>query len=245
MAGDGSDAQPVTVEVVDAQGRVVPTANQLIKFVLHGPGAVIGLNNGDPTNHEPEKGDRHTVFHGLAQVIVQTGLQGQGTLTLSAGSEGLKTGEAVLEVSSVPARPAVPVLANPPLVVLKWIRSPVTAQRLDPNQPDVTSAMNSWDNVRLGSDLTPFRDGRFAIYRADFTPRAATAKAGGQLVLRDVVGRAQVYIDGKLLAEKTTAAQKDMTAPFPAGAGVRIVSVVIEAESEGSPAGLGGIVTVE
>ena len=61
LAGDGDDAQPVTVEVVDAQGRVVPTANPLVKFALTGPGAIIGLNNGDPTNHEPEKGDQHTV----------------------------------------------------------------------------------------------------------------------------------------------------------------------------------------
>src|SRR5450432_1693671 len=46
LAGDGSDAQPVTVQVVDAQGRVVPDANQMVKFELVGPGAIIGLNNG-------------------------------------------------------------------------------------------------------------------------------------------------------------------------------------------------------
>ncbi len=34
LAGDGSDAQPVTVEIVDAQGRVVPTAEPLVKFAL-------------------------------------------------------------------------------------------------------------------------------------------------------------------------------------------------------------------
>ncbi len=245
MAGDGSDAQPVTVEVVDAQGRVVPTAASSVKFALHGPGALIGLNNGDPTNHESEKGDQHTVFHGLAQVIVQSGLQGQGKLTLTATGAGLQGAETAIDISSVPARPAVPPILNPPLVVLKWIRSPFTAQRQDPNQPVVTSAMNSWDNVRLGSELTPFRDGRYAIYRADFTPRAATASVGGQLVLRDVVGRAQVYIDGKQLAEKNTPEKKDMTVVFPAGAGTRIVAVVIEAQAEGTPAGLGGIVTVE
>ena len=245
LAGDGQDAQPVTVEVVDAQGRVVPTANPLVKFALKGSGAIIGLNNGDPTNHESEKGAQHSVFHGLAQVIVQSGLQGQGKLTLSATSEGLQSGETVIDLNTVPERPAVPVISNPPLVVMKWIRSPVTAQRQDPNQPEVTSAMNSWDNVRLGSSLTPFQDGRYAIYRAEFSPRAATARNGGQLVLRAVVGRAQVYVDGKQLAEKTNSDEKDMTVAFPAGAGTRIVAVVIEAQAEGAPAGLGGIATVE
>jgi len=245
LAGDGDDAQPVTVEVVDSQGRVVPTANPLVKFALTGPGAIIGLNNGDPTNHEPEKGNLHTVFHGLAQVIVQSGLGGQGKLTLTAASEGLATGETVIVLTPTAARPAVPVIPNPPLVVLNWIRSPVTAERLDPNQPSVTSAMTSWDNVHPGSWLTPFHDGRFAIYRANFTPRAATQKTGGQLLLRDVVGKAQVFVDGKVAGEKAIAGKGDMTVAFPTGGGERTVSVVIEAAAPDEPAGLGGIVTVE
>jgi beta-galactosidase len=245
LSGDGYDAQPVTVEVVDAQGRVVPTAEQLVKFTLSGPGAIIGLNNGDPTNHEPEKGNQHTVFHGLSQVILQSGLGGHGPLTLTADSEGLATGETVIVVDPVPARPAVPAIANPPLVVLNWIRSPVTAERLDPNQPSVTSAMTSWDNAHPGSWLAPFHNGRFAIYRADFTPRAATQQNGGQLVLRDVVGKAQVWIDGKLASEKASADKETMTVAFPAAPGQRIISVVIEASAADAPAGLGGLVTVE
>jgi beta-galactosidase len=109
LAGDGCDAQPVTVEVVDAQGRVVPTASPSVKFELSGPGAIIGLNNGDPNCHEPEKGAQHSVFHGLAQVILQSGLASQGKLTLRATSEGLTPGEAVIDVAAAPARPAVPI----------------------------------------------------------------------------------------------------------------------------------------
>jgi beta-galactosidase len=97
------------VEVVDAQGRVVPTAISSVKFELSGPGAIIGLNNGDPNCHEPEKGAQHSVFHGLAQVILQSGLASQGKLTLRATSEGLTPGEAVIDVAAAPARPAVPI----------------------------------------------------------------------------------------------------------------------------------------
>jgi beta-galactosidase len=97
------------VEVVDAQGRVVPTANQSVKFELNGPGEIIGLNNGDPNCHEPEKGNQHSVFHGLAQVILQSGFASQGKLTLRAASEGLNAGEAVIGVAAAPSRPAVPI----------------------------------------------------------------------------------------------------------------------------------------
>jgi beta-galactosidase len=110
LAGDGLDAEPVTVQVVDAQGRVVPAANPLVKFSISGPGAIIGLNNGDPTNHEPEKGDQHTLFHGLAQVILQSKQSGHGKLTLSAASEGLTSGEVVIDVTAAAPLPAVPVI---------------------------------------------------------------------------------------------------------------------------------------
>ena len=103
--------------------------------------------------------------------------------------------------------------------------------------------MNSWDNVHLGSDLPVFQDGRFAVYRAQFTPRAATQKSGGRLVIRDVVGKAQVWIDGKLAGEKANSEKQDMTVAIPEGE--RVVSVSIEAPATGKPAGLGGVVTVE
>jgi beta-galactosidase len=103
---------------------------------------IIGLNNGDPTNHEPEKGSQHRVFHGLAQVIVQSGLGGQGKLTLRATSDGLAAGEIVIDVTPG-TRPAVPVIPNPPLVVLNWIRSPVSAERPNPDRITGSTDMNS------------------------------------------------------------------------------------------------------
>jgi hypothetical protein len=64
--------------------------------------------------------------------------------------------------------------------------------------------MNSWSDIHPGGWLTPFRNGRFASYHARFTPRAAGRESGGRLRLRDVVGKARVWIDGKLSGEKAT-----------------------------------------
>jgi len=245
LAGDGYDAQPVTVQVVDAEGRVVPTANQLVKFELSGPGAIIGLNNGDPTNHEPEKGNQHTVFHGLAQLILQSGLAGQGRLTLRASSNGLTPGDAVIDVTATAARPAVPVIANPPLVILEWKRSPISAGRPDVNRPIFSSDSDVWSDAHPGAWILPFRDGRFAIYRAVFTPRKGARESGGQIVLRDVLGKAQVWVDGKLAGEKMEFERQTVTVPIAAGIGKRTINVLIEAEKSDVPAGLGGAVTVE
>jgi beta-galactosidase len=100
LAGDGKDAIPVTVETLDENGRSVPTANLPVEFEISGPGAIIGLGNGDPTSHEPEKGNRRSLFNGLAQVIVQSQRNGSGNLVLQAKAEGLKPAETTISVEA-------------------------------------------------------------------------------------------------------------------------------------------------
>jgi beta-galactosidase len=245
MAGDGNDAQPVTVQIVDAKGRVVPTADVPVTFTVSGPGTIIGLNNGDPTNHEPEKGTEHSTYHGLAQVILQTTPASQGMLTFRATSLGREAGKASLTVTVAADLPTVAEVPNPPLVVLGWKRSPISVDRPDPNQQLMNSDMNSWSDFRPGPFLPPYRDGRFAIYRTSFTPRAEMRKSGFHLVLRDVVGKAQVYLDGKLIHEKSDIEKNTITIAVPPGEGARVVSILIEAPTAGARAGLGGAITLE
>jgi beta-galactosidase len=113
LSGDGCDAMPITVEVLDGMGRPVPTANTAIEFEITGPGRIIGLGNGDPLNHEPEKGTRHSLFNGLAQVIVQSQRGDAGSLVLHARAQGLKDGEVAIQISA-PASlpPSVPVFGK-------------------------------------------------------------------------------------------------------------------------------------
>jgi beta-galactosidase len=51
---DGEDVSVVTVAVMDAQGRVVPIADNLVHFEISGPGKIIGVGNGNPSSHEPD-----------------------------------------------------------------------------------------------------------------------------------------------------------------------------------------------
>jgi beta-galactosidase len=48
------DVSVVTVQVIDSQGRVVPTADNPVQFDLTGPGKILGVGNGDPSCHEPD-----------------------------------------------------------------------------------------------------------------------------------------------------------------------------------------------
>jgi len=55
MNADGGDVSIVTVQANDAQGRMVPTAGNLVTFDISGPGRIIGVGNGDPSSHEPDR----------------------------------------------------------------------------------------------------------------------------------------------------------------------------------------------
>jgi beta-galactosidase len=55
IAADGRDVSVVNVSTVDAEGQHVATAGNMIRFELEGPGRIIGVGNGDPSCHEPDK----------------------------------------------------------------------------------------------------------------------------------------------------------------------------------------------
>ena len=73
MLADGKDATVINVTVVDKQGRQVPTADNLIQFSVEGDAKIIGVGNGDPSSHEPDKileGNwQRSLFNGKCQVI--------------------------------------------------------------------------------------------------------------------------------------------------------------------------------
>jgi beta-galactosidase len=83
---DGEDVSILKVEVLDQQGRAVPTANHIILFKISGEGAIIGVGNGDPNCQESDKELKRSVFNGLAQVIVQS-TRTPGTITVEAYNE--------------------------------------------------------------------------------------------------------------------------------------------------------------
>ena len=81
-------------------GVIVPQANNLINFTISGPGTIVGVDNGDATNHESFKGTSHTAFSGKALAAVRsTGTA--GTITLKAAS-GPLTGGTVDITTSAP-----------------------------------------------------------------------------------------------------------------------------------------------
>ena len=242
LKGDGLDALPVTVEVVDDQGRTVPTAGPLVTFAVQGPGEIIGLGNGDPNCHEAEKGDRHSLFNGLGQVILRSKAEGSGSLILSAKSAGLNAAAVSLSVTSAPSVPAVPA-ADPVLALEKWRMSPVSATRPDPNEALAQNDQNSWQPVSPGR-LPKLTGGTFAVFRSEkFKPYASQRREGGQIVFGGIAGKAEVWLDGRLIAEKTALETAPLCVSLPPGDENHVLNVLVEG-TEGHSAGLAAPVKI-
>src|SRR6266567_2343606 len=83
---DGEDVAVLRVEVLDKEGRAIPTADNIISFKVTGDGTLIGVGNGDPNCQESDKAPKRSLFNGLAQVIVQA-TKTPGTITVEAYTE--------------------------------------------------------------------------------------------------------------------------------------------------------------
>jgi beta-galactosidase len=106
IAGNGEDVSVIAVEVVDAQGRVMPIASNEVTFKVDGPGRLIGVGNGDPSCHESDKGNQRSAFNGLCMTIVQA-LKQPGEIRVEASADGLETASVTIQAEAATLRPAV------------------------------------------------------------------------------------------------------------------------------------------
>ena len=90
LAVDRRTARPGEVvianaSIVDARGRLVPTARSLLHFNAVN-GEVVGVGNGNPNSLEADAASRRSAFNGLAQAIVRVGT---GPVDIAVASDGL------------------------------------------------------------------------------------------------------------------------------------------------------------
>lgn len=94
LSANGQDALVVNVSVVDKKGNEVPDAANRINFEISGDAKIIGVGNGDPSSHEPDKYTddnwQRSLFNGKCQLIIQAG-ESASTIELTAVSDALKS----------------------------------------------------------------------------------------------------------------------------------------------------------
>ena len=89
MIADQRDVAHLKIEIIDENGNVVPTANESVKITVEGAGSMIGLDNGNPTDHTSMKSNERKTFNGLALAVIQAGNK-PGTIKIQARSPTVK-----------------------------------------------------------------------------------------------------------------------------------------------------------
>ena len=108
LSADGEDVAMFAIAVHDAQGRVVPIADNEVTFRVVGEGKLIGTGNGDPVDHASDKGTARKAFSGYCMAIVQS-TKTAGNITVEASSPGLASATVTIAVKDATLRPQVPV----------------------------------------------------------------------------------------------------------------------------------------
>ena len=91
ITNDWNDVVFVTAKVVDANGVVVPNANDLIEFAATGAGAIVAVDSADNADHDPFQATKRKAFQGTCVALIKAA-KGNGSITISAQSGDLKGG---------------------------------------------------------------------------------------------------------------------------------------------------------
>lgn len=101
LTADGKDATVINISITDEKGREVPVADNMVKFYLSGDAKIIGVGNGDPSSHEPDKWAegawQRSAFNGKCQVILQAG-KNIGEIQFEAKANGLQSATVKLKL---------------------------------------------------------------------------------------------------------------------------------------------------
>ena len=96
IAADGNDLSFVTVEILDSDGNLCPTAVNEVTFTVEGAGQNEGVDNGNPISLERFKADSRKAMAGRALLIVRNNGK-KGDINVKAVSPGLSDATVTLK----------------------------------------------------------------------------------------------------------------------------------------------------
>ncbi len=95
IRADAGELCFLTIETLDAEGRLVENAADYVRVEIGGPGCLMGMDNGDSTDYDQYKSNVRKLFSGrLLAVVGSTGEEGE--ISVIVTGEGLEPGKILL-----------------------------------------------------------------------------------------------------------------------------------------------------
>jgi beta-galactosidase len=98
LINGAGDLSFVTVEVVDAEGRMCPNADHPIFFTVAGAGTLAAVGNGNPASEEAYVGNQRCAYRGRCLVVVKASGE-PGEIRVRAQADGLEVAEVVIQAA--------------------------------------------------------------------------------------------------------------------------------------------------
>jgi beta-galactosidase len=94
---DPNDVSYVKATIADAAGNVVTSSTASVTFAISGPGAIVAVDSGSPTQ-ESFRGNVRKAYNGICYAIVRA--TGAGAITVTATTTGLTDGTAAIQAAA-------------------------------------------------------------------------------------------------------------------------------------------------
>ena len=98
IANDWNDVVYVEATVVDADGVVVPSANDTISFAATGSGVIAAVDSADNADHDSFQAKQRRAFEGRCFALIKAN-KSTGQITVTASAPGLVGAKITIGVS--------------------------------------------------------------------------------------------------------------------------------------------------
>ncbi len=157
VVADGRDLLYVEVDIVDANGNIVPTASNNVTFSVEGEGTLVGVDSGNASDLVGRKGNSKKALSGKVLAIVQT-TNKAGRINVTMEANGLQSKTISIESQATTTNESAGMLSyelSKHVYVLKnsefTLPTTITANMSDGSQKEVEVNWNVFDEQLLAT----------------------------------------------------------------------------------------------
>lgn len=246
LLSDGRDAIIVNVHAIDAEGRYVPTANQLVHFELEGSGVILGSGNGNPNSHESDIEPYRMLFNGSLQIIIQS-QGGTEPVTLTFYGDGIEKQSITIPVIRAEEMPYIASARD--LYINDWFVTQETqTEKPDPHAPVDLTNMNTWEKIDVSFG---FRDSLksklgYIVYRTQFDSALIDFTREPHMQFQAIGGDIEIYINGSKQFERMIEWYNEIQLPLAdfAHSEQIAVTIIIRIDHNTHTPGIGGATSI-
>lgn len=244
LTNDGLDSVAINVYAIDCDGNRIPNADTMIHFEVKGGAEIIGIGNGNPNSHEPDVASYRSLYNGYAQAILRNSGDEDVIVKVSGG-----------ELTS--AVVTIPTICTEHIPYLKTVKEQIIdgwklyyklfEEMPNPNPVVDNNDMNSFEPVSFEGKAQPHFENqylKYGLYRV--VTDLGKEVSGRNLFFGDVKGKAWIYLDGELIAERRENAEMYVSIDVPDSiSGQHVITAIIQnMDQDWSQAGICNPVTL-